>query len=79
LEQISPFKEERSTFRKEGLVSGQIENRLIKLDLPEIRVDRGIQNQIAGDTVFEIKSGILPEAAAVRIAQAPRFDLIAGD
>ena len=64
-QQLVALDEERSPLVEHDLEGSEIHDRRIGLDLPEIRVDRGIQGQVRSQAVFEVSAS----AAAVLVIE----------
>src|SRR5207237_10068215 len=63
--------EERPLLAEERLECRQIEHAGIRLDLAEVRIDRGVERQVRRDAVFHIA----PDGYILRPADAARVEL----
>ena len=64
LEEVEALGEEGALLGKEGLEGGEIEDALIRLDLPEVRVERPDQGHVAGERIAQVEARAGPRDRA---------------
>ena len=64
-EQPRALDEEGAPLLEEGLEGGQVHHRRVRLHLTEVRVDRGVQRETAGEPVLQVQSHRAPVHRAV--------------
>ncbi len=77
VEQAGPLDEKRPLLFVVSLISGEVDDGRVDFDLSEIRVDRGVQGQVAFQADLEVESEVAEEALAglERIARLGRLEL----
>gem|GEM_PF-5402397 len=58
LEELEPLGEERPLLREEQLLVAQIEHHLVRLHLPEVRVDGRVEREVRGEPHPEIRAHV---------------------
>jgi hypothetical protein len=71
LQELRPFEEERALLREEHLVRGQVDDRRVGLDLPEVGVEGGLERQRGREVELEV-AAVAPLGIVVAVERVVR-------